>query len=342
VAYYQNNKRLSAAMLTALTNRIGDVFVLLRVSIFLREGGWLIYIYHPVQTWVNLGFVVVLAGITKRAQMPFCAWLPAAMAAPTPVSSLVHSSTLVTAGVYLILRSFYIIRANPFVTQILIVLRLFTLILAGSRAVFAFDLKKVIALSTLRQLRLIIFSISILLPSVAFFHLVTHAVFKALLFLGAGGVIHRNQRIQDIRGLRSLWQGLPVRMGAITVAIVSLRGAPFIRGFFSKDLIIELRMIDRRITYGCYLLELTGLIFTSFYRARIVFRVILGSNYVNSRSLRINEHLNIQTPFLSLYIGAIILGGVLGRKIERFGFVVVLEKYERVRVFLIPFVGLIL
>ena len=114
------------------------------------------------------------------------------------------------------------------------------------------------------------------------------------------------------------------------------------RGFFSKDLMIELSMIDRRVTYGCYLLELLGLIFTSFYRARIVFRVILGSNYVNNRSLRINEHLDIQTPFLSLYIGAIILGVVLGRKIERFGFVVVLENYERLRVFFIPFAGLIL
>lgn len=115
-----------------------------------------------------------------------------------------HSSTLVTAGVYLVLRSFYIISSNPYVTQVLIILRLLTLVLAGSSAVFAFDLKKVIALSTLSQLRLIMFSISILLPSVAFFHLVTHAVFKALLFLGAGGVIHRNQRIQDIRGLRRL------------------------------------------------------------------------------------------------------------------------------------------
>lgn len=290
--------------------------------------------------WRGLRVVVVLAGITKRAQMPFCAWLPAAMAAPTPVSSLVHSSTLVTAGVYLVLRSFYVVRANPLATQILIVLRLFTLVLAGSSAVFAFDLKKVIALSTLSQLSLIMFSISILLPFVAFFHLVTHAVFKALLFLGAGGVIHRNQRIQDIRGLRSLWQRLPVRIRAISVAIVSLSGAPFIRGFYSKDLIIELSIIDRRITYGCYILELLGLIFTSFYRARIVFRVILGSNYINCRTLRLFEHLNMQVPFLRLYVGAIFLGLRLGRTIEKFGYVVVLERYERLRIFLIPFVGL--
>lgn len=274
--------------------------------------------------------------------MPFCAWLPAAIAAPTPVSSLVHSSTLVTAGVYLVLRSFYVIRSSIIATQVLIGLRLFTLLLAGSRAVFAFDLKKVIALSTLSQLRLIIFSISILLPFIAFFHLVTHAVFKALLFLGAGGVIHRNQSIQDIRGLRGLWQSLPVRIGAMRVAIISLRGAPFIRGFYSKDLVIELRIIDRSLTYGCYLLELIGLVFTSFYRARIVFSVIVGLNYFNSRILRINERTFIQVPFICLYVGAIFLGVRLRRKIERFGYVVLLEQYERLRTLIIPIVGLII
>lgn len=340
MAYYQNNKRLSAAMLTALTNRIGDVFVLFRISIFLREGTWLIYRYYPLQIWANLGFIVVFAGITKRAQMPFCAWLPAAMAAPTPVSSLVHSSTLVTAGVYLVLRSFYIVSLSPFLMQILRVLSLFTLILAGSRAVFAFDLKKVIALSTLSQLRLIMFSISIFLPFAAFFHLVTHAIFKALLFLGAGGLIHINHGTQDVRRFRSLWQKLPVSISAIIVAVVSLRGAPFIRGFFSKDLIIELRIIGGNVTYGCYILELLGLTFTSFYRVRIVFTVILGCNYTPNNSLRGHEHLNMKAPFIRLYIGAILLGVVLSRKTETLTFTVALEVLESLRVFILPFVGL--
>nr|YP_009054034.1 NADH dehydrogenase subunit 5 [Mytilus coruscus]AIA77027.1 NADH dehydrogenase subunit 5 [Mytilus coruscus]AZZ73316.1 NADH dehydrogenase subunit 5 [Mytilus coruscus] len=340
VAYYQNNKSLSAAMLTALTNRIGDVLVLVSISILLNEGGWLVYSYYPVSMWSGLSVVVVLAGMTKSAQMPFCAWLPAAMAAPTPVSSLVHSSTLVTAGVYLVLRSFYVVSANPLATQMLMILSLFTLVLAGSSAVFAFDLKKVIALSTLSQLSLMMFSISILLPFVAFFHLVTHAVFKALLFLGAGGVIHSNQSIQDIRGLSSLWQSLPVSMSAMSVAIVSLSGAPFMSGFYSKDLIIELSMMDSSMTYGCYMLELLGLIFTSFYSARIVFSVMLGSNYINCSTLRLFEHLNMQVPFLSLYVGAIFLGLSLGSTMEKFGYVVVLESYESLSIFLIPFVGL--
>nr|YP_009681483.1 NADH dehydrogenase subunit 5 [Crenomytilus grayanus]QDO71866.1 NADH dehydrogenase subunit 5 [Crenomytilus grayanus] len=340
VAYYQNNKSLSAAMLTALTNRVGDVFVLVSVSILLNEGSWLIYDYHPVCMWAGLGGVVVLAGMTKSAQMPFCAWLPAAMAAPTPVSSLVHSSTLVTAGVYLVLRSFYVIKMDNFVMQMLMVFSLFTLVLAGSSAVFAFDLKKVIALSTLSQLSLMMFSISIMLPFVAFFHLVTHAVFKALLFLGAGGVIHSNQSTQDIRSLSSLWQSLPVSMSAMSVAIVSLSGAPFMSGFYSKDLIIELSMMGDSITYGCYVLELLGLVFTSFYSARIVFSVMLSSNYVNCGTLRSSEHMNMQIPFLSLYVGAVILGVSLGKSMEKFGFVVLLEKYESLVIFMIPLVGL--
>nr|ADJ80440.1 NADH dehydrogenase subunit 5 [Mytilus trossulus] len=340
VAYYQNNKSLSAAMLTALTNRIGDVFVLLSISIFLSEGTWLIYSYHPLQMWANLGFMVVFAGMTKSAQMPFCAWLPAAMAAPTPVSSLVHSSTLVTAGVYLVLRSFYIVSLSSFLMQMLSVLSLFTLMLAGSSAVFAFDLKKVIALSTLSQLSLMMFSISIFLPFAAFFHLVTHAIFKALLFLGAGGLIHMNHGTQDVRSFSSLWQKLPVSMSAMMVAVVSLSGAPFMSGFFSKDLIIELSMTGGNVTYGCYMLELLGLTFTSFYSVRIVFTVMLGCNYVTNNSLRGHEHLNMKAPFISLYIGAILLGVVLSSKTETLTFTVALEVLESLSVFVLPFVGL--
>lgn len=121
------------------------------------------------------------------------------MAAPTPVSSLVHSSTLVTAGVYLLLRSYKVIRLREIVMKRLIIVRVLTLLLAGSSAMHVYDLKKVIALSTLSQLRVIMFSISIGFPLVAFFHLVTHAVFKALLFIGAGGLIHSNISVQDVR-----------------------------------------------------------------------------------------------------------------------------------------------
>lgn len=190
---------MASAILTALTNRVGDTLVLARISFMLNEINWVIYNYSPMIIRARIGFVLILAGITKRAQVPFCAWLPAAIAAPTPVSSLVHSSTLVTAGVYLLLRSYKIIRLREGAIKMLIVVRVLTLLVAGSRAVRVYDLKKVIALSTLSQLRVIIFCVSIGAPLVAFFHLVTHAVFKALLFIGAGGLIHSNKRVQDVR-----------------------------------------------------------------------------------------------------------------------------------------------
>lgn len=139
--------------------------------------------------------IVIIAAITKRAQMPFSAWLPAAIAAPTPVSSLVHSSTLVTAGVYLLIRFNYIIGVN----EVLFYVGVFTIFMSGLGANFEIDLKKIIALSTLRQLGLIIMTLSIGFYELSFFHLITHAMFKSLLFLCAGVFIHSIGDTQDIR-----------------------------------------------------------------------------------------------------------------------------------------------
>lgn len=157
--------------------------------------------YNFRGSFISVFFIcaLIFGGITKSAQIPFCAWLPAAMAAPTPVSSLVHSSTLVTAGVYLLIRAYPVIRKRGEIILVLKLLRLFTLVLARSAAIFCFDIKKIIALSTLRQLSVIIFSLSHGLVYVSFFHLVMHALFKALLFLSAGVVIHSIKSCQDIR-----------------------------------------------------------------------------------------------------------------------------------------------
>jgi NADH-ubiquinone oxidoreductase chain 5 len=145
--------------------------------------------------------MVILAGITKRAQIPFSAWLPAAMAAPTPVSALVHSSTLVTAGVYLLIRFHYILLENNFLFYV----GVFTIFISGLGANFEIDLKKIIALSTLSQLGVIIISLGLGLVELSFFHLLTHALFKSLLFLCAGVYIHGVGDIQDIRFLGGMF-----------------------------------------------------------------------------------------------------------------------------------------
>lgn len=191
------------------------------------------------------------------------------MAAPTPVSSLVHSSTLVTAGVYLLIRSYYFLSQSEIILIILKILSIFTLVLAGRRAIFCLDIKKVIALSTLRQLRVIIFALSCGMVVLSFFHLVIHAVFKALLFLSAGVVIHSCNRNQDVRILGGCWRIFPVSISFMFVSNLSLCGFPFVSGFYSKDIIVDYcyRNIDSFITFCVFLL---GLLFTGLYRFRII------------------------------------------------------------------------
>jgi NADH-ubiquinone oxidoreductase chain 5 len=160
------------------------------------------------------------------------------MAAPTPVSALVHSSTLVTAGVYLLIRFSSLSRES--MNWALFVIASLTMFMSGLVAFYEYDLKKIIALSTLSQLGVMIFSISIGLPQLAFFHLVTHALFKALLFLCAGVIIHGNQNSQDIRSYGSLILNFPVIGSCLNLANLSLCGLPFLSGFYSKDIIVEL------------------------------------------------------------------------------------------------------
>lgn len=151
--------------------------------------------------------MVAMLSITKRAQMPFSYWLPAAMMAPTPVSALVHSSTLVTAGVYLIIRTLMGVgelQVGGIVRSVLLVLSLVTNVIAGIRACFEVDLKKVVALSTLRQLGIMVISLAMGFYSLAFFHLVTHALFKSLIFIRVGRVIHLYGDSQDLRDVGGL------------------------------------------------------------------------------------------------------------------------------------------
>jgi len=182
--------------------------------------------------------LIVLASCTKRAQIPFSAWLPAAIAAPTPVSSLVHSSTLVTAGIYLALR-FQPILSRRVASGGLLVLGSLTALMAGLAALVEMDLKKIVALSTLSQLGLMATTLGAGLPSLAFFHLLSHAYFKALLFITVGAIIHSSHDYQDLRKIGLNHHSNPATLGFMVAANLSLCGIPFTSGFFSKDLCIE-------------------------------------------------------------------------------------------------------
>ena len=246
---------------------------------------------------------VVLAAITKRAQIPFSAWLPAAMAAPTPVSALVHSSTLVTAGVYLLIR-FSPILSGSLAEGVLLVLASLTMFMAGLGANFETDLKKIIALSTLSQLGVIMTILSLGWAELAFFHLLAHALFKALLFMRAGSIIHRAGDYQDIRVIGRLVGYMPLRVICINLANLALCGTPFLAGFYSKDLILEVAFINELNSVSFWLLVLsTGL--TVCYTFRLVFYSISGDYNLFSGAMVRDEDSVMTYPMMILGAGAI-------------------------------------
>merc|ERR1711970_1308750 len=246
--------------------------------------------------------LVVLAAITKRAQIPFSAWLPAAIAAPTPVSALVHSSTLVTAGVYLLVR-FRIALDGSEVQMVLLLLSRLTMFIAGLGANFEYDLKKIIALSTLRQLGVIISILCLGYANLAFFHLLRHALFKALLFICAGAVIHNIKDYQDIRVIGGLVSQMPLTTFCINLANLALCGRPFLAGFYSKDLILEIAFI-RDINFLA-----TGL--TVCYTFRLVYYTLRGNFNLHSLYCVRDEVYVITNPILVLGRGAIFGGAIL-------------------------------
>nr|BDE56966.1 NADH dehydrogenase subunit 5 [Luciola parvula] len=241
VIYYQNYKSLNAGMLTALSNRIGDVGILMSIAWMMNYGSWnFIFYLDYMKNDFNMqiiSYFVVLSALTKSAQIPFSSWLPAAMAAPTPVSSLVHSSTLVTAGVYLLIRFNFCFSLN--LMFLMLFISSVTMLMSGLGANFEFDLKKIIALSTLSQLGLMMSILFLGDYKLAFFHLLTHALFKALLFMCAGCMIHNLINCQDIRYMGSLISLMPLTCTFFNISNFSLCGLPFLSGFYSKDLILE-------------------------------------------------------------------------------------------------------
>ncbi len=268
VIYYQNAKSLAGGMLTALSNRVGDVIILIVIALILNNGTWLIS--NPI--FSKYSFIIVLlilvAAITKRAQIPFSRWLPAAIAAPTPVSALVHSSTLVTAGVFLLIRFYPFLASFPQFSSSLLVISVATLTIAGIRAMLECDLKKIIALSTLRQLGVIIISLALGLADLAFLHLLTHAIFKALLFIAAGTLLHIFSHNQDLRTFGGLSFQLPFITRTILIANLALCGFPFMAGFYSKDLILEF-MLEQSSSFLLLCLAIGGTFLTSAYSIRL-------------------------------------------------------------------------
>nr|YP_010324906.1 NADH dehydrogenase subunit 5 [Haemaphysalis danieli]UNO54035.1 NADH dehydrogenase subunit 5 [Haemaphysalis danieli] len=275
VIFYQSVNSYNSGMMTIISNRIGDIMIIMSLFFFFNFGSFDLISVNNLEKIV--GIFLIFAAMTKSAQIPFSAWLPAAMAAPTPVSSLVHSSTLVTAGVYLMIRFNYLFNINIY-SIFLMKISLLTMMMAGLNAFFEMDLKKIIAFSTLSQLSMMMIILSMGMMEMAFFHLILHAIFKSMLFLCAGLIIHYMNGIQDIRMLSNFLSMTPMVMSCMFISILSLMGFPFIGGFYSKDLILEFFFLKIN-NLLLILMFLLGIIFTFMYCIRLLYLMILKKTF---------------------------------------------------------------
>nr|YP_010583707.1 NADH dehydrogenase subunit 5 [Histioteuthis reversa]UXN83903.1 NADH dehydrogenase subunit 5 [Histioteuthis reversa] len=304
VIYYQNNKSLAAGMLTVLMNRVGDCFILSAISVMITLGHWNMLCLWDFNGFMFVNFFIMIAGMTKSAQIPFSSWLPAAMAAPTPVSALVHSSTLVTAGVFLFIRFFKYLSLYTWFSSFMVYISIMTTIMSGVCALWEYDMKKIIALSTLSQLGVMMMSLSLGMPMLALFHLYTHAMFKALLFMCGGNIIHCFSGKQDMRQINNVSKLLPVTTMFLNIANMALCGMPFLAGFYSKDLIIE-SLITGHMNVVTFLLGGLGVCLTVLYSLRFSFYIIWGNESSDVYTNMSDNDVNMIFPMTMLAMGAL-------------------------------------
>nr|QTF76088.1 NADH dehydrogenase subunit 5 [Rhipiphorothrips cruentatus] len=306
VIHYQNFKSNCSGLLTALSNRIGDCFLILSICFFMNYGCWN-YLFLIEDLKMSLVFLLIFCAITKSAQIPFSSWLPAAMAAPTPVSSLVHSSTLVTAGVYLLIRFSNYLFFNSMCLNFVVNLGCLTTLMAGLCALFEMDLKKIVALSTLSQLGLMMSGFILCSKDLVFFHLFMHALFKASMFMCVGNFIHMNLNCQDLRFYGNLGVLSPLIIIYFSVSNLCLCGLPFLCGFFSKDLILEMLFLNQ---YNFFLLILffLGVMLTIMYTFRVLFFVLSLSLNLYSSFLNFDKNKYMIFSIFFLYLSSIFFG----------------------------------
>nr|YP_010026622.1 NADH dehydrogenase subunit 5 [Gynaikothrips ficorum]QOQ85870.1 NADH dehydrogenase subunit 5 [Gynaikothrips ficorum] len=307
IIFFQSDKSKNSGMLTLLLNRIGDILIIFSSWILFSIGGMNFFYYNNISNKIII-FIIILASMTKSAQIPFSSWLPAAMAAPTPVSSLVHSSTLVTAGIYLMIRFNNYFFLNHLFMKFILIFSSLTMFMSGLAANYEMDLKKIIALSTLSQLGLMMMILSLNFFMLSFFHLLTHALFKALLFLCSGIMLHNLKNNQDIRYMGMMIKLMPMTIMCFNVANLSLCGFIFLSGFFSKDLIIENYIMNNKNLFIFLILLLSTSLTVSY-----TFRLIFFLSFKNMHSfvymkLKENNIFSIVIfimTFLSIFMGSL-------------------------------------
>nr|APL97268.1 NADH dehydrogenase subunit 5 [Tirumala limniace] len=341
VIYYQNIKSYNAGMLTALSNGIGEVMILMVIAWMMNYGSWNIIFYLSFMKndfFMNfIGVMVIIAAMTKRAQIPFSSWFPAAMAAPTPVSALVHSSTLATAGVYLLIRCNFLF-LDMFLLKILLFYSGLPLLMAGIGPNYKYDLKKIIALSTLSQLGLMMSIVSMGYGKLAFFHLLTHAMFKALLFMCAGVIIHVMNDNQDIRMMGGVSIYMPMTSLCMNISNMALCGIPFLAGFYSKDMILETVMMSNLNMLVLYLYYFsTGL--TMFYTIRLMMYLMINDFNLMSIYNMYDEDYVMLKSMMILLMMSLISGSMLSWMIFYYPYMIYMSLNMKLMVIYVSLMG---
>jgi len=326
--WFKKESANAAAIKAFVVNRVGDFGFALGIFLIFYLFGTVNYdeVFQqiPTITDTNLNFLgleigainlicflLFIGAMGKSAQIFLHTWLPDAMEGPTPVSALIHAATMVTAGVFLVVRCSPIYEYSPIILNLITIVGMTTAFFAATVALVQTDIKKIIAYSTCSQLGYMFFAAGVGAYNVAMFHLFTHAFFKALLFLGSGSVIHAFKDEQNINHMGAVWKKLPYTYALMIIGTLALTGFPFLSGFYSKDAIIEFAYLKGN-TAGYYAagVGIVTAFLTSIYSWRLIFKTFHGE--YNNKSIKIEEThespLVMLIPLIILSIGAIFAG----------------------------------